>query len=256
MKAKTLFAKLDPFFFGNRKIMRAGRNGREVFLFALCMNAQRGALGQIPLADLDSWYVAHQLQIPESDARDGVTNAVTAGLLKIDGESVLILGWNDDWSRGPLTRAEIQKNYRERQKGKGERYEDAVTSDDLGNALPIRVEERREERADGNSLSDFVPSQKAKDIATERRLDLAFELAQFRDTAAAKGWRIRDWDSSFCKWLRQSRDVDRAREKARPKMGRGPHVSKQRTADGVKYVLTEADGNSREITEEEARDFK
>jgi hypothetical protein len=227
------------------------------------MNAQRGAQGWIPSADLEPWYIAKQLDIPESDAADGVTKAVTAGLLKAEDSCVIILGWGDDWSRRARTRAEIQKNYRERKKGTEERYEDEVTSDHQSNALPIRGEERRSERVHGNSLSlpeDFSASQEARKIAEDRRLDLVFELAQFRDHTQSAGWSSENWDASFCKWLRKSKDVDRAanERKIKPqvKARSGPHVSRQRTADGVRYLLTEEDGNQREISEEEARQFK
>lgn len=260
-KGKIIFAKLDAFFFGNRKIVRAGRNGREVFLFALCMNAQRGAQGWIPLADLEPWYIAYQLQISEADAKDGVTSAVTAGLLQIEGGRVSLLGWNDDWARLPLSRAEIQANYRKRQenaeRNEDARYRDEVTSDHQGNALPIRVEESRSERVRGNdslSLSgEFAPSQKAREIAATRNLDLVHELAQFRDHAESAGWTSKNWDASFCKWLRNSKDVGHKAEKPKAKPGR--YVTKQRTADGVSFVLTETDGNSRVITEEEAKEI-
>lgn len=257
MIGKPIFAKLDPFFFGNRKIMRAGRNGRDVFLFALCMNAQRGALGFIPAADLEPWYVARQLGIPQEDAEDGVTNAVTAGLLSIDGERIVILGWGEDWSRkGPLPRAEIQKNYRERKKGKS----DALPSEGNGVTSIVtvtQIEESREERESAvtrTTLSlpaDFEPGKEARRIATKRRLDLEHELAQFKDHAAAHGWTAVDWEACLCKWLRNSKDVDRKLERATTSLA-SSHVTRQRTADGVKYVLTDRDGNMREISAEEA----
>lgn len=263
--SKPLFVKLDAFFLGNRKVIRAGRNGRDVFLFALCMNVQRGRSGTIPSADLEPWYLARQIGVSVDEAAEGVTAAVTAGLLAIRGDRVEIVGWSDDWGNRALTRAEIQRNYRERNKNKtatdNERYRDEVTSDESSNALPIRSDQIRSERERSNaSLSlpgDFAASQKARKIAADRNLDLVFELAQFRDTAATKGWRVLDWDASFCKWLRQSRDVDRASsDRARPKASRGPYVTRQRTVDGVRHVLTEQDGNQREITEEEAKSWR
>lgn len=265
---KVLFAKLDPFFFGNRKIVRAGRNGRDVFLFALCVNVQRGGRGHIPSADLEPWYIAHQLGIPESDAADGVTKAVTAGLLRIDGETVSILGWNDDWSRYPQSRAEIQKNYRERHKKEKddneERYQESVTSDHQGNALPIREEKRREERESAvtrtDSLSlpgDFAPSQKARKIAADRRLDLVFESAQFRDHAESAGWTSENWDASFCKWLRNSKDSGRKPERAMgARNAKRSYVSRQRTAAGTTCVLHEPDGSMRTISDEEAKEYE
>lgn len=259
---KIIFAKLDPFFFGNRKIMRAGRNGREVFLFALCMNAQRGATGIIPSADLEPWYVAHQLAIPEADARDGVTSAVTAGLLEINGASITIRGWDGDWSRRAKTRAEIQKDYRERGKDKAERYDDEVTRDEQSNALPIRGEERRSEREDALSHTTrsrdavqalpgaWKPSPEAVRLAGSLGLDIEHERAQFCNWVKSKAKTSADWDAEFDRFLRQSRDVGK---KPKKRQQQRQHVSKQRTPDGIRYTLAEADGNVREISEDDYR---
>jgi hypothetical protein len=179
----------------------------------------------------------------------------------------VIVGWGHDWSRRPQTRAEIQSNYRERKKkgneSPSERYQDEVTSYQSSNALPSREEREERESAvtrnDSLSLPEgFEPSEKARRIAADRRLDLAHELAQFRDHANAHGWTARNWESCFCKWLRNSKDVDRKSDKGGLpiRATTGPHVTRQRTVDGVKYVLTERDGNMREISETEALELK
>lgn len=251
--SKVIFAKLDPGFFMNRKILRAGRNGRDVFLAILCINAGRGAQGWIPTADIEPWYLARYLGISEVDASDGVTKAVTAELIAIDDHAVQIIGWDQDWSRRALTRSEIQKAYRERKQGvNGERYHDVVTRDCDVTALPIRGEERRGERDASNASgslsrdsdpdsdpssssqvwsgaqsrepqlrrrgrsserdasqslpSDWRPSPEATELARELELDLSHEAAQFVDYARAKGLVALDWNASFRKWLRQSRD--------------------------------------------------
>lgn len=150
--SKIIWAKLDPGFYSNRKIIRAGRNGREVFQLALCINAARGAHGAIPAEDLEPWYVADQLRITEAEAQDGVARAIAAGLLVPSGDEVRIKGWGDDWARTKLERREIQANYRDRKGGKPERYQLGVTNVTDGNALPIREIREIRER-DGVTLS-------------------------------------------------------------------------------------------------------
>ncbi|MGE0206099.1 MAG: hypothetical protein AB7E70_19685 [Hyphomicrobiaceae bacterium] len=148
------FGKLDGGFFNNVKIRRAGRNGREVFLHVLCCNTRRGGHGAVPIGDIEIWYIADQLKISESEAEDGVTKAVTAKLLRITGDDVEIVGWDEDWAWRPQTRAEIQKNYRERKTARSQRYDNDVTSYQQSNALP--EEERREEEREGALRADSL----------------------------------------------------------------------------------------------------
>jgi hypothetical protein len=246
------FSKLDGGFFSNRKILRAGRNGRDVYLHVLCCNTKRGAKGWIPAEDLEPWYVADQLRISEEDARDGVTKAVTAKLIAIDGDAVTIKGWDADWAWRPLTRAEIQKNYRDRQEGNESRYQDEVTSYQEVSALPVeeRREEKREKKAryapgslSGSDLAEPAENTDRPDTTTPRTssrpeagqplsstwqpsaatiavaqslgLDPAHEAQQFRLNAAARGHRFVDPDAAFEKFFRGSRDIGK-RPKPKP----------------------------------------
>lgn len=97
----TSWCKVASNLDSHPKIRRAGRNGREVFLFALRRNAEPNnpIPGRLPIDQLEPWYLADQLQMPECDAVTGVTAAVTAGLLKLDGNSYIIVGWEEDWSK-------------------------------------------------------------------------------------------------------------------------------------------------------------
>lgn len=113
------------------KIRKAGRYGREVFLFALRRNAEpdNPVPGRLPAAILEPWFIADQLMMPESEAVTGVTACVTAGLLLQDGESWLIDGWDDDWGKRPLSVGERVSKHRESKK-----KSDLVTS---GNANAV-----------------------------------------------------------------------------------------------------------------------
>jgi very-short-patch-repair endonuclease len=90
------------------KIRRAGRNGREVFLFVLRRNARAGnsTPGQVSAKFLEPWYLADQLMMPEFDAAAGVEAAIRANLIAIRDDVCVIVGWNDDeWGRGKPSRS-------------------------------------------------------------------------------------------------------------------------------------------------------
>lgn len=116
MSVSVAWAKLSANFHSNRKTRKAGRLGREVFVFVLCSNAARGAHGTIPIGDIDPWYIADQLQMTEDEARDGVSMATNSGLITIEDGVVHICGWNDEWAKKPLTEAERKSNQRARDK--------------------------------------------------------------------------------------------------------------------------------------------
>ena len=112
--------KVDAALDSHPRIRRAGRNGREVFLFALRRNRLRGgheADGRIPRGDLDPEYVASMLQMRPDEAEAGLEAAVQAGLLVLDGDTFTIPGFDAGWGCGkppPLTEAERKRAQRAR----------------------------------------------------------------------------------------------------------------------------------------------
>lgn len=108
----TWFAKLDCNLHSNRKVLRSGRIGREVWVWILCLNAQRGAHGEFPEAELEPWYVAHQLGIPEDEARAGIQACIDAELIAIEDGTVILCGWNDEYGRGPKGSTERVRKHR------------------------------------------------------------------------------------------------------------------------------------------------
>lgn len=107
------FAKVAGNLHQNRKVRRAGRAAREVFVFALCQNALHDGDGTFAASDFtDFEYLADQLVTEVTDVRYGFERAIEFGLLAISGDRVVICGWDDDWSRRPLTNAERQAKYR------------------------------------------------------------------------------------------------------------------------------------------------
>lgn len=141
-----VFAKLDPGFFWNRKILRAGRNGRDVFLAALCMNAARGALGWIPLADFEPAYLAHVLGISVDDASEGVARALAADLVSVDDDRVTIVGWAIEWARRAKTGAERAAAHRERKRSQSHTSDEASRDERYASRESNGVTDQRDQR--------------------------------------------------------------------------------------------------------------
>ena len=70
--SKPIFAQLDHDLHNNPKVRRAGRDGRDVFVFVLCKNASRGFQGYIPARYLEVDYLADQLRCSEEEAANGI----------------------------------------------------------------------------------------------------------------------------------------------------------------------------------------
>ena len=110
------FIKVAADLDSNPKVRRAGRAGREVFLFVLrrCNLQERD--GRCSLANVEPWYLADQLMMPEAEAAEGVERAIAAGLLAIDGDQVVICGWDDEWAKRPADGAERTERWRNRRR--------------------------------------------------------------------------------------------------------------------------------------------
>ena len=207
------------------RIRRAGRNGREVFLFALRRNAEpdNPVPGRVPAVMLEPWYLADQLMMPEAEAVTGVTSAVTAGLLVQDGDQFAIVGWESDWGKTTATAAERTAKWRESKKR--DVTCDAVTSPkvtDVTRDVRDALEEKREEekrleekrsasKTRASQLPDlWAPTRSDTNLEAEaeaksRGVDLRVELLKLRDWAKAKGATGKDWDARWRNWLRSAK---------------------------------------------------
>lgn len=271
------YAKLDAGFHANRKARKAGRLGREFFVFVLCQNAQRGMTGSIPADDLEPWFVAEQLQMTEDEAGEAIRRAVDAGLINVTKDRVTIRGWDEEWGKRPLSAAERQQRHRDRNanrstnndvhvtrhgatatsNGSTKRNDDNVTNNGRRDASRRkegikegRKEGRdRERRATARLLpSDFRPAEETTRIAGERRLNLEHELAQFRDHCASTGKKSQDWDAELRKWLRASEG------RGAPATGGtttlvGPSVEYQRSVINPHHFTEVVDGEPRRLVE-------
>lgn len=245
--SKLIYSKLDANFFSNQKVIRAGRDGRDVYLHALCQNAQRGAQGWIPIADVEPWYVARQTDLSEDEARNGLQLACNAGLVTCDDERVTICGWDDEWSRQPLTNAERQAKFRTRRKGVTEstsHVTDNVTSNgsersersERESALPRVTSlsgfsdsepsrgEKRQRASKAPDVATWTPPSKLSDLARDLGVSLETELTNFRLRAREKQHAYATEDAleaAFEKFMRGSRD----KGSKKPSVGRGKRRS-------------------------------
>jgi hypothetical protein len=173
-----LFAKMDINLDSHPKIRKAGRDGREVFLFVLRKNAALGRGGKIPVSYVDPDYLAEQLMVTVSEARSGLSRCVTADLLFVTGLEVEISGWDDDWGGRPMSDAERKAKQRKKSKK-------ADTSDtesrDVTNGHEVdrddrdsHVEEkRREEKKRENGAAALDPTVPEKPDRATAIADLA-----------------------------------------------------------------------------------
>jgi hypothetical protein len=200
----------------NRKIRRAGRAGREVYIFALTVNAARGGKGVIPSADLDPAYIADMLMMPEVDAQQGVERALAADLLRANGDEIEITGWDDEWSWAPMTEAERKRRQRARTREAME-CPDTVTpksghvtgAPDVSALSRDREEEMRKGRADASvgARKHGIPADwMTTDFAdlNAAGIDGPGEVESFRDYYTADGATRADWNAAWRRWKRKA----------------------------------------------------
>ena len=230
------------------KVRRAGRCGREVFLFALRRNAEPGnpVPGRVPADELAPWYLADQLMMPECDAVTGVTAAVTAGLLAEDGDYFVICGWGEEWGKAAQSGRERTARWRENNKlhasvtsrdGRDvtDRHGDARDALEEKRSEEKRLEEKRShtprKRGEGTRKSpevpipaDWEPTPEHAALANERGVSLGDQARQFRAHADTHDRRCVRWNAAFTQWLLKSRPDQQPRR------------------DGLAYALAVANG--------------
>ena len=155
-----IFAKIAADLDSHPKIRRAGRDGREVFLFVLRKNALADFNGQIPASHLEPWYLADQLMVTEDDARNGLSRCVTAGLLTESGGRYSISGWDDEWAKRPLSNAERQQKFRASHPNQTANRE----PEKLSNEASVTKNGSNESNALDKKRRDKKRSEKKKDV--------------------------------------------------------------------------------------------
>lgn len=158
------------------RIRRAGRNAREVFLFALRRNAgpHNPVPGYLPAATFDPWYLSDQLLMTEAEAIEGLNRCESNGLLIREGATYRINGWDDDeWGR-PLTNAERQSRFRAKQKGVTN-SNDAIVTPVTRNAGEERRGEEKVAPASGAKSPKAPPGYAEVIAAFDARYESAYQ---------------------------------------------------------------------------------
>lgn len=107
---------LDARFYDNAKIRAAGRNGREVFIYVLCVNRIERCDGTLPAPTAARHLIpvrlAAKLGLTEQEAAEGLDRCAALGvdLVTKNGDgSVSIVGWNDEWWPAPTSTERSRK---------------------------------------------------------------------------------------------------------------------------------------------------
>ena len=141
-----LWAKIDAGFHRNPKVRRAGRDGREVYLWLLLTNRAHDFDGSIPAGYSDPKYIARELEMRPGLVSAALSRCVEAGLIVMTAESVVTLcGWDGDWRTQADDSRERVRRHRANQRKIIEGGNGAVT---VGNGVTApRVEKSREEKS-------------------------------------------------------------------------------------------------------------
>lgn len=151
------WSKISADFFGHPKIIKAGRDGRDVFLFCICRNSALEKDGFIPDEYLEPSYLAHQLNIDETVACNGLKRCIVSSLLvKVDG-GFQIKGWDPlEWGRGKSSTERVRK-YRELKKKTANEAEGNVTPVSCNGETPkIRVDKIRVDKNNKSGVAQLL----------------------------------------------------------------------------------------------------
>lgn len=267
----------------NPKIRRAGRLGREVFQFALRRNAapSRPGNGTIPRADLEPWFIADQLMMPEAEASEGLARAIKAGLIAPAGDSYTICGWDDEWGRRAMTAAERKALQRARERPPSADVTHVTADRDCHTSEETEEIEEKEEGAararaipapepaprptpprvatpmsDGWKPDETEENQRAADAARDRDVNVTVAVTSFVADKIAKGIVRVDWNAEWRKWLAVE-FPGKGAPPAQPRAGRAPPKSapainhearriadeRERAAAPIQDLLTELANN-------------
>lgn len=139
--SKAWWCRVASDFHTDPKIIRAGRMGREVFLFLLL---KRGDLHRevpnptIPDEWIDPVVLSQLLQADPDECAQGVEDAIDAGLIGHDGVVVEIRGFTENWY--PQTSRDRTRRWRQR---KGQRVTGSDASVTTGDAVVTRCDDEK-----------------------------------------------------------------------------------------------------------------
>lgn len=111
--------KLASDLHDNPRILLAGHDARNVFVFLLCMNGLHGGDGIIHRRWCDARFIALKVGLSATSVTRALKELVTQDLIAMteDG-SISLLGWDEQWRPQQTTQAERQRKYRQRLKSR------------------------------------------------------------------------------------------------------------------------------------------
>lgn len=161
-RTKPRYAQVACDLDSNPRVRKAGRNGREVFLFALRRNASPSneTPGRLPSEMLEAWYLADQLMMTEAEAQTGLDRCVAAGLISADQSGWIICGWEEHWGHRPDDSTERTRKWRKAKRSdpEGDGSDGGDDSCDVTETAVTEVTVNREEiREEKKRVEDLRP---------------------------------------------------------------------------------------------------
>ena len=197
---------MDAGLDSNRKVMQAGRNGRDVFLFLLRRCSWNNAPGRLKLTEIDPWFVVQvEKMMTEAEVVEGTERAIAAGLIEIADGMVWIVGWEEEWGKRPQTATERKQKERAIKKTTAAEKQMQLTDVTTMSQRSRRERENRSEiRNTHVSVSDRPDGRSATSAPLERvqggappdaapTPPPAADAAHAHEPPEEPGWKVGEW---------------------------------------------------------------
>ena len=195
-----VFAKLAPGIRRHPKCRDAGRDGCDVFIHVLCMNADLGATGVVPAIYLRARYIADEVMMTLAEAEEGLRRAVEAELIEIlPNGAALIVGWDEEeWGRSrdseSMTEAERKRLVRAAKRAEARSFASLRTKcpDMSGHRPDVRTMQSRD-RVETESETDVSASPDTPDTT------VAKPVKPRKEPTGDHADVIRAWDAHYAR---------------------------------------------------------
>lgn len=181
-------------FHTNPKAVLAGVHGRAVFVFAICLNAADSMNGRLRRGYFGPNYLATHLGITVKQAAAGLDAAVASGLLRVDDQHVVMVGWDEEWAPARAGK-DRQAEFRKR-KAENSSDESVTTSDAKVTAVTTEENRSEEKRSDQKRVKRSA-ADKPPPHPDHRRFVDEFQLLY----VAANGGSKPSWGSKQGAWV-------------------------------------------------------
>ncbi len=172
------FAKIASNLHTNPKVFTAGRNARDVYVWALCKNAELEGDGVVPASYFEPDFASRMLGCDARDVTDGLARAEASGLIRrTKAGDVALVGWDDEW-RPAADGKERTRRWRDAKRAKpAESVAPPVTNSDGGDARDVT-----ESHGDGGDTGEESRGEKRREEGAASPLPADdFEFAEGTD---------------------------------------------------------------------------